>query len=90
MFNKYFKLRTDKQGFTILSMFSGYLLKEELVLKKDQLFTVLPYIRRQYRITFDVYISSYGSQHWYSILHFTQSGNAERYGDRRNHVYIYM
>ena len=67
---------------------SGYISKNPLVLQKDHLITVLPFIGTQYKITFDVYISSYGKEPWSSIIHFTHNGNAETYGDRTPGIWI--
>jgi hypothetical protein len=67
---------------------SGYILKNPLALKKDHLISVLPFIGTQYKITFDVYISSYGKDPWYSLIHFTHNGNAETFGDRTPGIWI--
>ena len=68
---------------------SGYIAKDPLVLEKDHLITVLPFIGFQYMISFELYISSYGSQPWYSVIHFTHNGNHGFYGDRTPAIWIY-
>eukprot|EP00091_Calanus_sinicus_P008121 TRINITY_DN1973_c0_g1_i2.p1 TRINITY_DN1973_c0_g1~~TRINITY_DN1973_c0_g1_i2.p1 ORF type:complete len:303 (-),score=67.72 TRINITY_DN1973_c0_g1_i2:56-964(-) len=67
---------------------SGYISKDPLVLKKDHLITVLPFLGSQYKITFDLYLSSYGDKPVYSVLHFTQNGDATTYGDRNPAIWI--
>ena len=58
------------------------------MLKKDHLITVLPFLGTQYKIMFELYISSYGNKPYYSVLHFTHNGNAETYGDRTPGIWI--
>ena len=59
-----------------------------MVLEKNQLLTVLPYIGREYIVTFELFINNYTTADWASILHFTTSGNAESYGDRNPAVWL--
>ena len=66
----------------------GVLQGPELDLKKNQLITVVPYIGREYTITFDLYLNSYQYHNWSSILHFTRSGDYGNYGDRNPAVWI--
>ena len=61
---------------------------EELCLKKSQLITVLPYIGREYTLTFELYLYSYQPLEWYSVLHFTRSGNNNTYGDRNPAIMV--
>ena len=65
----------------------GVIQGPELVLKQNQLLTVLPYIGREYIVTFELYLNSYPT-YWASVLHFTANGNAERYGDRNPAVWL--
>jgi len=67
---------------------SGVLQGPELVLKRDHLITVVPYVGREYTITFDLYMNSYGPEHWYSILHFTKNGNYRLCGDRNPALWV--
>ena len=60
----------------------------ELVLKKNQLLTVLPYIGKEYIVNFELYLNSYPTVDWTSVLHFTKSGNIETYGDRNPAVQV--
>merc|ERR1719435_903173 len=67
---------------------NGLLQGPELDLKKNQLLTVLPYIGREYVVTFELYLNSYTTAPWASILHFTTQGNSERYGNRNPAVWM--
>merc|ERR1712042_18359 len=60
----------------------------ELVLKKDQLITVVPYMGKEYEVSFELYLNSYPTADWTSVLHFTRSGNAHSYGDRCPGVWL--
>ena len=60
----------------------------ELVLKKNQLLTVLPYIGREYLVTLELYLNSYTTAPFASVVHFTAQGNRERYGDRNPGVWM--
>ena len=59
-----------------------------MVLEKNQLLTVLPYIGREYIVTFELYLNNYTTADWASVLHFTTNGNAESYGDRNPAVWL--
>jgi len=67
---------------------NGLLQGPELVLKKNQLLTVLPFIGREYLVTFELYLNSYTTAAWTSIVHFTTQGNSERYGYRNPAVWM--
>jgi len=67
---------------------SGFIVQSPLELKRDHLITVLPFLGSQYKITFDLYISSYLSHHWSSVIHFTQNGESQEYGDRNPAIWI--
>ena len=58
-----------------------------MVVTKNNLLTVLPYIGREFKISFDFLISNYGAG-WKSIIHFTTDGNWEKYGDRAPGIWI--
>ena len=64
-------------------------MREELVVEKDNLITELPFIGKEYRISFDVFISEYGTG-WQSVIHFTVDGDIAKYGDRIPGVFIYQ
>jgi len=66
----------------------GLLQGPELDLKFNQLLTVLPYIGREYIVTFELYLNSYTTAPWTSIVHFTTQGNSERYGNRNPAVWM--
>ena len=61
---------------------------DELCLKKNQLITVLPFIGREYTLTFELYLYSYQALEWYNVLHFTRSGNNNTYGDRNPAIMV--
>ena len=42
----------------------------------------LPVLKKQYDIFFEVYPTPFLKGHWGSILHFTISGNSDKYGAR--------
>jgi len=67
---------------------SGVLQGPELDLKSDQLITVVPYIGREYNVSFELYLNKYQTEDWLSVLHFTTSGNSESYGDRNPAVWV--
>ena len=67
---------------------SGVLQGPELDLKKNQLITVVPYLGREYTITFELFINSYQYHNWSNILHFTRSGDYGNYGDRNPAIWI--
>ena len=66
----------------------GVLQGPELLLKKNQLITVVPYIGREYFISFELYLNSYQPHNWASVIHFTRSGNYGNYGDRNPAIWI--
>ena len=74
----------DLHVFIILGVLQG----PELILKRNQLITVVPYLGREYTITFELFINSYQYHNWSNILHFTRSGNLGNYGDRNPAVWI--
>ena len=63
---------------------------KELCLMKNQLIRVVPYIGREYSITFELYLYSYPTQaqNMSSVLHFTAGGNNYHYGDRNPAVWV--
>jgi len=67
---------------------SGVLLDGELELKKNQLVTVVPFLGREYTISFHLYLNSYQTHDWTSVLHFTTSGDAYNYGDRNPAIWV--
>merc|ERR1712142_1272513 len=71
----------DPSGFELLQ-------GPELVPKKDQLITVVPYMGKEYEVSFELYLNSYPTADWTSVLHFTRSGNAHSYGDRCPGVWL--
>ena len=58
------------------------------MLEKNQLITVLPYIGREYIVKFELYMNTYTTADWASVLHLTTGGNAESYGDRNPAVWL--
>ena len=58
-----------------------------MVLKKDNLITELPYLWREFKISFDVLISKFIGN-WQSIIHFTINGDNSQIGDRIPGVWI--
>ena len=58
-------------------------------LAKNKLITELPYIGKQYKISFDLLISKFDAEVYQSIIHFGLGGNAEAYGDRAPAVWVH-
>jgi len=67
---------------------SGVLQGPELVLKQNHLITVVPFIGREYSVSFEFYLNSYQDHDWNNILHFTRSANIHSYGDRHPAVWV--
>ena len=59
-----------------------------MVLKKDHLITVLPYLGREFKISFEVYLSSFASVDWVNVIHFTTGGNDRNYGYRIPAIFV--
>ena len=59
-----------------------------MVLEKKMKITVLPYIGREFNISFDLFVSQYTTSSWLSVIHFTIGGNKANYGDRTPALYI--
>ena len=72
----------------IVDNVAGVLQGPELDLKSDQLITVVPYVGREYNVSFELYLNKYQTEDWLSVLHFTTSGNSESYGDRNPAVWV--
>ena len=68
--------------------FSGFIITTALVLKKGHLITVLPYLGREFKISFEVYLSSFSSADWASVIHFTTGGNSKYYGERNPAIWV--
>ena len=79
--------------------FAGNITKDEIVLQRNKLLTVLPYLGREFKISFDLFITKYGTPKWnyyysrlalaWSIIHFTLGGDMENEGDRIPGIFIY-
>ena len=57
-------------------------------LVKNNLIAELPYIGKEYKISFEILITKFGSDPYQSVLHFGLGGNAEKYGDRAPAVWM--
>ena len=60
-----------------------------MVLKKNNLLTVLPYIGREFKISFDILVSKFGPG-WQSVIHFTTDGNHGIYGYRIPGLWVFQ
>ena len=49
--------------------------KTNLVLKRGRKNNILPYLAREFRISFNFWLDSNGSDVWQSVLHFAQGGH---------------
>ena len=66
---------------------STILQNEELILKKGYLLTTVPFLWKEFKLSFDVFISKFTSG-WQNIVHFTTGGNDPDYGERIPGVWI--
>ena len=73
-----------------LTFGTGYIIKEEMALKKNNLVDVMPYMGREYEVSLDFYISKFGTaaDFYQSVIHFTTSNNADMYGARCPAVWV--
>ena len=65
--------------------------KEEMVLKPNNLITILPMVGSEYKVEFEYYISEFGSFEWYNILLFAVDKGMRdfiKYGDRIPGVWV--
>eukprot|EP00091_Calanus_sinicus_P012101 TRINITY_DN2742_c0_g1_i2.p1 TRINITY_DN2742_c0_g1~~TRINITY_DN2742_c0_g1_i2.p1 ORF type:complete len:262 (-),score=44.39 TRINITY_DN2742_c0_g1_i2:443-1228(-) len=49
---------------------------------------MMDYIGKEYKISFEVFITKTGADAFHSVIHFTIGGNADQYGDRTPAVWI--
>ena len=56
---------------------------------KNQLITELPYIGKQYNISFDLLITKFDTTEYQSVLRLTLGGNINAYGDRAPAVWVH-
>ena len=56
---------------------------------KNQLITELPYIGKQYNISFDLLITKFDTTEYQSVLRLTLGGNIKAYGDRAPAVWVH-
>ena len=57
-------------------------------LQKNTQLLLLDYIGKVYTISFEIFVTRFGSDEYQSVLHFTVGGNAEKYGDRTPGVWV--
>jgi hypothetical protein len=65
--------------------------KEEMVLKPNNLITILPMVGSEYKVEFEYYISEFGRYEWYNILLFAVDKGMRdfiKYGDRIPGVWV--
>ena len=62
---------------------------EEMVIKKDNLLTTLPSLDKEYKITFDMFITKHIVDNFRTVVHFTVGGNNDKYGDRTPGVWTF-
>ena len=60
----------------------------EFIIARNQQLTELEYLGKEYRITFELFITQYGSG-YQSVLHLTTGGDDSAYGDRTPGVWLY-
>ena len=57
-------------------------------IKKSNLVTALPYIAKEYKILFDLFVTKHITDTYRSVIHFTAGGNFGKYGDRIPGIWI--
>ena len=62
-----------------------------MVLKKNNLITVLTDIGREFNISFDLLVSTFTQhkQEWRSVIHFTIDGKGGKYGQRTPGIFFF-
>jgi len=66
---------------------SGYILQEPLTIKRNHLLKTIP-MGQEYAVSFELFINSYSTSQWQSILHFTHNLDSQSYGDRNPAVWM--
>ena len=64
------------------------LVTKEMEIKKSNLVTALPYIAKEYKISFDLFVTEHQAA-ISSVIHFTTDGNMGKYGDRIPGIWIF-
>jgi len=59
-----------------------YKVNSEITMKYGQVLATLPYIGKQFSISFELFINKFSSQPWQNVLHLTKGENAHEYGNR--------
>jgi len=81
----------DKGGQNASSKGSDYWSKPEFIdfkhngkntVKRGLLLATLPFIGKQFSISFELFINQFGSYPWQNVLHLTKGENAHEYGNR--------
>jgi hypothetical protein len=63
--------------------------REEMSIRKNNLITTLPFIGKEYKISFDLFVSKFQVSGYHrSVIHFTTGGNHGKYGDRTPGIWI--
>ena len=55
---------------------------------KNNLIAELPYIGKEYKISFELLITEFASAPYETVIHFGLGGNVEKYGDRAPAVWL--
>ena len=63
--------------------------KLPIKLANKKLITKLPYIGKQYKVSFDLLITKFDTTEYQSVLRLTLGGNIEAYGDRAPAVWVH-
>merc|ERR1719309_1396134 len=66
---------------------SGYILQEPLIIKRNHLLKTIP-MGQEYAVSFELFINSYSTSQWQSILHFTHNLDSQSYGDRNPAIWM--
>ncbi|XP_065663719.1 uncharacterized protein LOC105844855 isoform X3 [Hydra vulgaris] len=89
------KMRTIDTLLTILfyekvfAIYESFVMKEERVIKANSLAATLKTLPKEYSISFEVNVSSFITNNWTNIIHFTIKENNNMYGDRTPAVFFY-
>ena len=71
----------------IETIFSG-IFTVPFEIKRNNQLVLLDYIGKEYKISFEVFVTKFGADAYHSVIHFTLGGDAGQYGDRTPAVWI--
>nr|XP_047142754.1 uncharacterized protein LOC105844855 isoform X2 [Hydra vulgaris] len=73
----------------VCAIYESFVLKEERVITANSLVATLKTLPKEYSISFEVNASSFITNNWTNIIHFTIKEDNNKYGDRTPAVFFY-